>query len=103
MFTYLETTVLSRSISYVHSSNMPSVFSTSSLATARETTGILIPSYGIAPGAILKAAEEASSVVAGSTDEEGEYLSMSVVESMLVLNVPDGSIIILPMTPPTVG
>jgi hypothetical protein len=57
----------------------------------------------MAPAAILKAVEEASSVVAGSIDEEGEYLSMSLVESMLAVNVPDGSIIILPLTPPTVG
>jgi hypothetical protein len=77
------------------------VSSTSCLATARETTGVLIPSYEMVPGAILKAVEDASSIVAGATDEGGEYLSTSLVESMLAANVPDGSIVILPLTPPT--
>jgi hypothetical protein len=82
---------------------MPSVFPTSSVVMAMETTGVIIPSYEMARGAILKAVEDASSVVAGSTDEGGKHLSMSLVESMLAANVPDGSIIILLLMPPTEG
>jgi hypothetical protein len=55
------------------------------------------------PVAILKAVEDAASVVQGSSDEGGEYFAMSLVESKLAAAVPDGSIIILPLTPPTDG
>lgn len=77
--------------------------STSRFATVRETTGVIIPGHEMAPGAILKAVEDAASVVTGSTDEGGEYLSMSLVQSMLAADIPDASIIILPLTPPADG
>jgi hypothetical protein len=82
---------------------MSSASSSLSLATARSTAGVLIPTYEMAPGAVLRAVEDASSVIAGSTDEGGEYLSMSLVESVSADRVPHGSIIILPLTPPTDG
>jgi hypothetical protein len=55
------------------------------------------------PGAILKAVEDASSVCAGSSDEGGEYFAMSLVASMPAASVPDGSVIILPLTAPSDG
>jgi hypothetical protein len=48
-----------------------------------ETTGFVIPRYEMVPGAILKAVEDATSVVPGSSDEGGEYFAMSLVESKL--------------------
>jgi hypothetical protein len=82
---------------------MLSASSSLSLATVRSTAGVIIPNYKMAPGTILRAVEDASSVIAGSTDEGGEYLSMSLVESASADRVPQGSIIILRLTPPTDG
>jgi hypothetical protein len=65
--------------------------------------GVLIPRYELAPGAILRAVENASSVVPGSSDEDGEYLAMSLVVSKPAADVPEGSIVILPLTPPSEG
>jgi hypothetical protein len=73
----------------------------SSSSSGMETTGVVIPRYEMVPGAILKAVEDAASVVQGSSDEGGEYFAMSLVESKLAAAVPDGAIITLPLTPPT--
>jgi hypothetical protein len=75
----------------------------SSSSSAMETTAVLIPRYEMVPGSILKPVEDAASVVQGSSDEGSEYLAMSLVESMLAAAVPDGSVIILPLTLPTDG
>jgi hypothetical protein len=82
---------------------MPSGSLTWSLESATETTGALIPIYEMVPYAILKTVEDAASVVQGSFDEGGEYLAKFLVESKLVEAVPDGTIIILPLAPPTYG
>jgi methylmalonyl-CoA mutase cobalamin-binding subunit len=79
---------------------MSSIPSTSVVVSVRETTGVRLPSYDMAPGAMLRAVEDASSVIAGSTDERGEYLAMSLVEVMPAAGVSDGPVIILPLTSP---
>jgi hypothetical protein len=82
---------------------MSSIPSTSVVVSVSETTGVRLPSYDMAPGAMLRAVEDASSVIAGSTDERGEYLAMSLVEVIPAAGVPDGSVIILPLTSPSEG
>jgi hypothetical protein len=52
-------------------------------------TGVLISRYELAPRAILRAVENASSIVPDSSDEDGEYLAMSLVVSKPAADVPD--------------
>ena len=72
--------------------------SSSTCASARTAVGVLLPVYDIAPGAVLRAVENASSVELGATDDAGEYLAMAMVESTLAAAVLEGAIIVLPMT-----
>jgi hypothetical protein len=44
-----------------------------------------------------------NATVPGSSDEDGECLAMSLVVSKPVADVPEGSIVILPLTPPSEG
>jgi hypothetical protein len=72
--------------------------SSSTCASSRTALGVLMPVYDLAPGAVLRAVENASSVVHGATDDAGEYLAMAMVESTLAAAVSEGAIIVLPMT-----
>ena len=65
--------------------------------------GFTMPVYDMAPGAILRAAENASSVQPGATDNAGEYMAMALVESVLAAAVPDSAVIILPLAEPVEG
>ena len=62
-----------------------------------------MPSYEMLPGMLLRAAENASSVVPGATDDAGEYLAMALIESIPAAMVPEASVIILPMVDPAEG
>lgn len=71
--------------------------------SVRDTTGVIIPSHEMAPGAILRAVENASSVVSTTSNDAGEYWAMQLVASIPADAVPEGSIIILPLTDPFEG
>ena len=62
-----------------------------------------MPKYQTVPDLILKAVEYASSVVQESTDDDGEYLAMTLVHSVPAATVPEESIIILPLAVPSEG
>ena len=63
----------------------------------RAASGIILPVYDLAPDLVLRAVENASSVVPGATDDAGEYMAMALVDSIPAAAVPDGSVIILPL------
>lgn len=71
--------------------------SSSSSVPERAASGIILPVYDLAPDLVLRAVENASSVVPGATDDAGEYMAMALVDSIPAAAVPDGSIIVLPL------
>ena len=77
----------------------------SSFATApvRAAAAFALPVYDMAPGAILKAVENASSVVPGASDDAGEYMEMALVDSVPAAAVPNSAIIVLPLATPVEG
>ena len=72
--------------------------SSSTGVPARTALGVIMPVYDLAPGVVLKAVENASSVVQCATDDAGKYLAIAMVDSMLATAVPEGAIIVLPLT-----
>jgi hypothetical protein len=62
-------------------------------------SGVILPVYESIAGNLLRQFEHASSVTSTSTDDEGETYALfaSVIPAE---DVPDGSIMIVPLTPP---
>ena len=71
------------------------------MATSSSVTesGVLLPSYEVVSGSILRQLEHASSVESASTDDEGEFYALLAMMAPAE-TVPDGSIIIVPLDPP---
>lgn len=62
--------------------------------------GVVTPSYELAPGLFLHAAETASTVVATSTNEDGEAYGVALAALTTGATVPVDAIVILPLSPP---
>ena len=56
----------------------------SATASSVENDGVIIPAYPVATGALVRALENAASIVAGHTDDEGEYYAMQMAISVMV-------------------
>ena len=72
----------------------------SATASSVETGGVAIPAYPLATGAMLRALEHAASIVAGHTDDEGEYYAMQMVSSVPAADVPANSVVVVPLDAP---
>ena len=59
-----------------------------------------MPTYELAPASLLHASENASSVQAASTNEDGEAYGVSLAAVVPVANVPADAVVILPLTSP---
>ena len=59
-----------------------------------------MPTYELVPALLLHAAENASSVQATSTDEDGEAYGVSSAAVVAIANVPVDAVVILPLSPP---
>ena len=79
--------------------------SSSSFATVpvRTATTFAVPVYDMAPGAVLRAVENASSIVPGARDDAGEYMEMALVDLVPAAEVPDSAIIVIPLATPVEG
>ena len=62
--------------------------------------GVVMPTYELAPASLLHASENASSVQAASTNEDGEAYGVSLAAVVPVANVRADAVVILPLTPP---
>ena len=62
--------------------------------------GVIMPTYALVPAVLLHASENASSVQATSTNEDGEAYCVSSAAVLAIANVPADAVIILPMSPP---
>ena len=62
----------------------------------------MIPAYGLASGALLHAIENAASVVAGHTDDDGEQYAMQMAFSVPAADVPANSVVVIPLDAPQV-
>ena len=71
--------------------------STSSVGTA---SGVIIPTYPLVSGDLLRALEHAASVAEGHTDDDGEQFAMQMVRSIVATEVPVNSIIVVPLSAP---
>ena len=63
-------------------------------------SGIVIPTYQLAPAVLLHASENASLVQAAATNEDGEAYGVSSAAVVAAGNVPADAVIILPLSPP---
>ena len=61
---------------------------------------VITPTYALVPAVLLHALENASSVQATSTNEDGEAYGVSSAAVVAIANVPADAVIILPMSPP---
>ena len=59
-----------------------------------------VPVYELAPASILRAVENASSLEDACSDDAGEFYSMAMAESVAAGLVPDGAVIVLPLSEP---
>ena len=75
--------------------------SSSSSSFSSYQSGVCVPVYELAPPSNLKAVEHASSLEDTCTDDAGEYYSMAMAESVAAGQVPDGAVIVLPLSEPT--
>ena len=80
---------------------MTKYFKTKYLATSSSVaeSGVLLPSYEVVSGSILRQLDHASSVESVSTDDEGEFYALLAMMAPAE-TVPDGYIIIVPLDPP---
>ena len=60
----------------------------------------MIPAYPLATGAMMHALENAASIVAGHTDDEGEYFAMQMAASVPAADVPANSVVAIPLDKP---
>ena len=60
----------------------------------------MIPAYPLATGAMMHALENAASIVAGHTDDEGEYYAMQMATSVPAADVPANSVVMIPLDKP---
>ena len=65
-----------------------------------ESGGVMIPAYQLATGAMTRALEHAASIVAGHTDDEGEYFAMMMATSVPAADVPANSVVLIPLDAP---
>ena len=65
--------------------------------------GVHLPAYELISGDLLRQIEHASSVVAASTDDLGEFYAMAMAVSVPAAMVADSSIIVVPLSPPGDG
>ena len=79
--------------------------SSSSFATVpvRTATAFAVPVYDMASGAVLRAVENASSIVPGARDDAGEYMEMALVDLVPAAAVQNSAIIVLPLATPVEG
>jgi hypothetical protein len=71
----------------------------SSSSSSSTLAGVCVPLYDLAPGRILRAAENASSLANEYADYVGEFYSMAMSELLVAAQVPRGAII-LPLPEP---
>ena len=60
----------------------------------------MIPAYPLATGAMMHALENAAPIVAGHTDDEGEYYAMQMAASVPAADVPANSVVVIPLDKP---
>lgn len=60
----------------------------SATASSVQTGGVMIPAYPL---------ENAASIVAGHTDDEGEYFAMLMVSWVPAADVPAISVVVIPL------
>ena len=72
----------------------------SATASSVDTSGVVIPAYTLAAGALLHALEHAASVVAGHTDDDGELYAMQMAFSVPAADVPANSVVVIPLDIP---
>ena len=72
----------------------------SATASSVETGGVTIPAYPLANGEMMRALEHAASIVAGHTDDDGEYYAMQMVTSVPAADVPANSVVVIPLDAP---
>jgi hypothetical protein len=64
------------------------------------TNGVFLPNFPLAAGDLLRAIENAGSVVATSTDDAGEYYAMAMAAVVPTAELLEGAIIVIPLTSP---
>ena len=72
----------------------------SATTSSVETGGVIIPAYPLASGAMSRALENAASIVAGHTDDAGEYYAMQMATSVPAVDVPANSVVVIPLDTP---
>lgn len=72
------------------------------MATSSSVTvsGVVLPTYPLVAGELLRAFEHAASIEDGQTDDDGEQYAMQMVHSVPAAEVPANSIIVIPLTAP---
>jgi hypothetical protein len=71
-----------------------------SSSSSSAPTGVRVPVYELAPAPILRAVEHASSLVNDCTDEAGEFYSLAMAEVLKLHEVPEGAVVVLPLSEP---
>ncbi len=79
---------------------MESTSSSSSSSSVAVQQGVRLPSYILAPGFLQRAMENASSICAGSPNEQGEEFSVAMAVTHTAATVPAESVMILPLSDP---
>jgi hypothetical protein len=69
-------------------------------SSSTNATGVQIPNYPLAAGDLIRSIEHSGSVVATSTEEDGEYYAMAMAHVMAADLVPQDAIIVVPLTQP---
>ena len=60
----------------------------------------MIPAYPLATGAMTRALENAASIVAGHTNDEGDYYTMKMATSVRAADVSANSVLVIPLDAP---
>ena len=72
----------------------------STSASSVEIGGVEVPAYPAAGGALVRALEDAASIVAGYSDDEGEQFAMQMIFSVPAAEVPVNSVVVIPLNTP---
>lgn len=67
----------------------------SSTACPVETSGVVIPAYLLATAALVRALEQAASVVAGYSDDDSEQYAMQMAFLVPAAEVPAYSVVVI--------
>ena len=69
-------------------------------SSTRAVSGVVLPTYPLVEGDLMRALENAAAVRAGQTDDEGEQYAMEMVKSITAAEVPVNSMIVIPLSAP---